>query len=487
LNRRSATPPSRHSRRPSIPAASLAPERRDALIERVRDSVPRGARVTVGLSGGVDSMVLLDLLWRARESSAIELRALHVHHGLSPNADRWASFCRRAAARRAIPLQVVKVDLAPFRDRGLEGAAREARYRAFAQAGPGWLALAHHADDQAETLLLQLLRGAGPAGLAGMRDRRPLAVPGGGSIDVVRPLLEVRRAEILSYARARRLRWVEDESNADTSRLRNAVRLEILPRLERWNAGAVDNINRSARLVAEAAVLVRELTDGDLEAVLGERGIDGGLEWTAVVRLGEARAVNALRLYLERRGLPALSAAQTRELWSQLTRGRPDAQLEFAVHGFVVRRYRDRVICERESGALPRAAGDCAWDGANPWRIDRLGGEILFRPVSGGGIRSQLLGGGHRVEVGDRRETRSFRPLGSAHRRALKKLFQEACIPSWHRRRLPFLYIDAVLSWIPGIGVGDEFAAAAGEPGLQPEWVPDFAAALESPWNNVLK
>jgi tRNA(Ile)-lysidine synthase len=424
----------------------------------------------VGLSGGVDSVVLLDLFWRARTALRVELQAVHVHHGLSPNAADWAGFSRRVAARRGVALRVVKVDVTPFRDKGLEAAAREARYRAFAEAARGYLALAHHADDQAETFLLQLLRGAGSGGLGGMRELRPLsrAQP---SIQVVRPLLDVRRAEILAYARRRRLRWIEDESNSDTARLRNAIRHEILPRLERLNSAAVENINRGARLIADTAAIARERAASDLQsAIQGE-----GLSLRALRGLEEARAVNVLRLFLECNGLQALSSSQTRELWSQLTRGRPDAKVAFSVHGLVVRRYRDSVVCEPEADAAQAVHPDCAWDGSNPWRLEHLRGLVVFRPVHGAGIRSQLLETGHRVEVRGRREVRTFKPVGATHRRVLKKLFQEASIPGWRRAQLPFLYIDETLSWVPGLGVAAECAAAPGEAGLQPEWRPDRA------------
>src|SRR5260221_6479964 len=169
--------------------------------------LPPGAAVCIGLSGGVDSVVLLDLL--AREG-ARHLSAVHVHHGLSPNADAWADFCARLCARRGVPLEIVKVQVDRNSMLGVEAAARAARYAVYAKRPEPLVALAHHLDDQAETVLLQLLRGTGLKGVAAMPEMRALA---GSAVSIYRPFLAFPRAALLEHAKAAGLAWIEDESN----------------------------------------------------------------------------------------------------------------------------------------------------------------------------------------------------------------------------------------------------------------------------------
>src|ERR1700681_2443010 len=177
--------------------------------------LPPGAAVCIGLSGGVDSVVLLDLL--AREG-ARHLSAVHVHHGLSPNADAWADFCARLCAKRGVPLEVVKVHVDRNSMLGVEAAARAARYAVYAKRPEPFVALAHHLDDQAETVLMQLLRGTGLKGIAAMPELRSLR---GTGVQIFRPLLGHSRAALHAYAQERGLRWIEDESNAATRHDRN--------------------------------------------------------------------------------------------------------------------------------------------------------------------------------------------------------------------------------------------------------------------------
>jgi len=192
----------------------------------------RGKRLAVGLSGGVDSVVLLHLLRELAPRHGFRLSAVHVHHGLSPNADDWARFCRKLCRGWVVPLTVRRVSVQK-KGRGLEAAAREARRAAFAAVAADAIVLAHHLDDQAETVLLNLLRGAGPRGAAAMQAAGRL-----GDKRLLRPLLQVRRREILAYARAHHLEWIEDESNRDAALARNFLRLRVGPLLEerfpRW-------------------------------------------------------------------------------------------------------------------------------------------------------------------------------------------------------------------------------------------------------------
>ncbi|HTL14699.1 MAG TPA: tRNA lysidine(34) synthetase TilS, partial [Thermomonas sp.] len=257
-----------------------------------------GRPVLLGYSGGLDSGVLLHLLAADPRIRASGLRALHVHHGLHPDADAWAAHCRAACEGLRVPLEVVRVRV--DRDAGLgpEGAAREARHGAFAAAlGEGEvLALAHHRDDQAETLLLRALRGAGVDGLAAMRRERAFAR---GLL--WRPLLDAPRAALLAYARAHGLRWIEDPGNAGTDPDRNFLRHAVFPLLrDRW-PHAADALARSAALCAEAADLLAAGDAAALEAV--RRGADT-LDVPGLLALPAPRRARVLRRWVAELGLP---------------------------------------------------------------------------------------------------------------------------------------------------------------------------------------
>jgi tRNA(Ile)-lysidine synthase len=383
----------------------------------------RRKRVTVGLSGGVDSVVLLHLLKAREAEGGFSLRALHVHHGLSPNADKWERLCRALCRRWQVPLKVRRVKVR--RDgEGLEAAARAARHAAFREADCDVMMLAHQLDDQAETVLLNLLRGAGPRGASGMAARGSL-----GKTPLLRPLLGVTREAIVAYARAHRLRWVEDESNRDQALTRNFIRRRIGPllaaRFPRWR----EALARAARHFAR-----REL---------------------------DARGL--LREFLAGRGLRAPSERRLVEMLKQLTGGGARTELEH--DGSRLRVYRGQVFV---SAARPAARFvPIAWQGERRVRVAALGGELRFARARGRGfvlpedatLEVRLRAGGERLQPDARRP-----------RRTLKNLFQEAGVPPWQRERMPLLFCGADLVWAPGLGVDARYQAPAGELGWLPRW-----------------
>src|SRR5512146_3262 len=230
----------------------------DTVAARLAPLLPKRSHILIGLSGGMDSVVLLHLLHSLAPRFDWRLSALHVHHGISPNAGDWADFCAGLCAQYDIPLQIEHVDIAPLRnEHGIEAAARKLRHAAFARHSCDFVALAHHADDQAETLLLQLLRGAGLRGVAAMpvlsKVEGPVLKPSAAhGHAVLRPLLDVPRGRLLEYARLHALQWVEDESNADDRYPRNFLRHRLLPLLEQSFPAYRDTLTRSAMHFAEA-------------------------------------------------------------------------------------------------------------------------------------------------------------------------------------------------------------------------------------------
>jgi tRNA(Ile)-lysidine synthase len=358
-------------------------------------------RLAVGLSGGVDSVVLLHLL-KSERASARRLTAVHVHHGLSPHADAWAAFCRGLCKRWKIPFVVKKVKVTKAGE-GLEAAARRARYEAFREIEDD-IALAHTLDDQAETVLMNLLRGAGVRGAAGM----PEAAAFHGR-RLVRPILSKSRKWVEAYARRHGLQWIEDESNADEALTRNFIRRSVAPLLERKYPKWREALARAARHMAKK----------------------------------EAGKEELLRRFLAGRGLRAPSEAKLAEMLKQL--GANGARTLIEHDGARLRKYRNKLLVE------------------NPDRSF----AFEFTPATGRGIRRKSLmekpfairprSGGERLQPDPRRP-----------RRTLKNLFQEAGVPPWQRDGLPMLFCGDDLVWVPGIGVDARYQAARGERGLLP-------------------
>ena len=426
-------------------------------------SIFPGAQLALGLSGGVDSTALLAILLDLAPTLRFSLQAVHVNHGISPNAGRWAEFCADMCRTSQVPFQLETVDIAAHRGLGLEGAARRARYDAYARLEADFLVLAHHRDDQAETLLLQLLRGAGVRGLAAMPALRQM--PGGG-VKILRPLLGSSRADIEAFAREHGLKWVEDESNADTGRRRNFLRHEVLPMLDREFPAARATVARAAAHLAEAGELLDLMAHADLE----ESGDADGIDILYLRRLGEARAKNLLRYLCEDRGMPALRTAQLDELLRQLHEARADARVRLAAAGWEFLRHRGRLYIEPARRIVGMSFRE-AWEGENALPLLELGGALKFKPEERRGLSVEKLRSAP-VTVRLRQGGELLRPDRRRPRRTLKNLFQERGVPPWRRDRLPLLFCGEDLVAVPGLGDACDFQAEPGEPGLIVTWEP---------------
>lgn len=440
---------------------------RASFAGRLRSLDPAGRRIAVALSGGVDSVVLLDLLAGAATGGGFVVTALHVHHGLSPNADAWAQFCAGLCRRYDVPLRVERVRVAGRDGGGVEAAARAARYRCYRALAADYVACAHHLDDQAETVFLQMLRGAGPAGLAAMPFVRSL---GDGAPALVRPLIDVPREAIVAYAQSRHLAWVEDESNADGRFARNYLRLEVLPALRQRFPGCMQSLGRTAENCADAAMLVDALAAQD---VAGARS-DSGLRVSVLLGLGEARAANALRYWLRDQGILPPPRERLREAVRQLTGSSADANPQVSVGAVLLRRYRDALFAQRVGECGPRMA--VVWRGEPALALPD-GRHIRFEETVGAGVALARLAG-RVVSVRARAGGERFRPDARRPRRALKKLLQESGVPPWERGRLLLVFADEELAWVEGFGPDASFAAAPGERGLVP--VPVRASGEEA-------
>jgi tRNA(Ile)-lysidine synthase len=430
------------------------------VAEVLARAVVPGSHLALGLSGGIDSVSLLSILRHLAPLRQFSLSAVHVDHGISPNSAKWADFCAGLCAGLKVPFRRETVDIEPYRSFGLEGAARRARYDVFARIDADFLVLAQHRDDQAETLLLQLLRGSGLRGLSGMSRAR--AIPGARA-SLLRPLLEIPREEIEEYALANSLAWIEDESNLDVARRRNFLRHKIVPLLETQFAGARATIARTATHLAEAGELLEEMARADLERAGGGPVI----ELSLLRELGEARAKNLLRHLCDVRGIPPFSTARLDELLRQLLLAREDAAVRMAASGWEFRRYRGGLYLDREQAS--NAGLRESWSGENALPLLELGGILRLKPEEGRGLSLQKLRDAP-VTVRLRRGGETLRTDPRRPRRTLKNFFQEQGIPPWRRDRLPLLYCGDQLVSVPGIGDACEFRASPGEAGLIVTW-----------------
>ncbi len=444
----------------------------DAALAALDEQLP-GARIAVAVSGGRDSIALLHALAR-RQRAAV---ALSVDHGLHADSAQWVACAHRCADALGVTLHTARVELAGVERRGLEEAARVARYQRLAEqcrsAGANVLALAHHLDDVAETVLLQALRGSGLAGIAAMpalaRDDSAENGEAPNELWRWRPLLALPRAAIDAYVAAHELDYAEDPSNADTRFVRNALRLQVLPAIARHFPAYRQTLARLAGNAAEARALLAEVTADDLETVGELDSVLGDTvrlsRWLA---LPHERQALVLRAWLARHGLRAPSRARLEEMQRQLARAAPDASVLLTHETHQVRRYRDWIVLEARAVTAPATAtGDVSirWQGEAIVELPQLGGRLRFEPetrAGAPGVAREALAALPLV-LRARRGRERLQPSAAGPSRTLKNLFQEHGVPNWQRVRLPLAYLDERLLWVAGIGFDRRVAVTAGE------------------------
>ncbi|CAB3777240.1 tRNA lysidine(34) synthetase TilS [Paraburkholderia caffeinilytica] len=442
-------------------------------------ALPADARIAVAFSGGVDSSVLLDAA--VRVAGASRCVALHVHHGLSAHADEWLAHCEAFARERGVEFAAQRVEVSRDAGVSVEAAARDARYRALdamcATCAVHTLWLAQHADDQAETVLLQLLRGAGLAGLAAMA---PEYLPAGASAVRVRPLLHLPRAQLEQYAYVRDLYWIDDESNVDTRYARNALRHEVTPALAIHFPGFRDALARTAAHAASAQRLLDDLARIDLVEAAREDG--RALSHDALLSLDDDRALNLLRYWMRTLGLVAASTARLTDALRQLREVGEAGEgnsLRIDHAGQALRSYRGLIYWEAGDSGEPadetalsmRAVSELAWQGEAIWRLPQWRGTFVFVAVADAGVEGDASGNAEAVSEDPdtlpvsvlRRALLSARSRSGGERmrtsaapgspsRTLKNLFQEHGIPAW-KRDVPLLYVGDDLLFVPLLGL----------------------------------
>ena len=434
-------------------------------------SMPRCRSLVVGFSGGLDSSVLLHGLHQLSEQAEFQwsLRALHINHGMQSDADNWQRHCERGCKELHIDLAVAGVR-ADFGERlpgnDVENAARKVRYQAFQEnlQADEALLLAHHLDDQMETLLLRLMRGAGIKGLAGIPVTRSL-----GQGFLYRPLLGFERQQLAEYASAHALRWLQDQSNEDEQFDRNFIRHTLLPSIaSRW-PGYRHSWSKTATLAAESQDLLAELAAIDLGNMATERHSVIRLE--PLLALSNDRQRNLLRHWLSEIGVPELGWNRLQQLSTEVLRAEAGSDASLLGDGFQIRRYKQKLYALKPVPELGPSS-QLYWDTHHD-QVFVLpdNGCLHLRPTTGSGL---TLPNGGRLQIRYRQGGESCQLTGRPNK-SLKKLLQEHEIEPWLRNRVPLLYIEDALACIPGVGVAEQFAAKADGPGIQVSWrSPEF-------------
>ena len=430
--------------------------------ERILKQLPAASHYWVAFSGGVDSHVLLQWLAERRQQLPAGLGAVHVNHQIQAQSGDWEMHCRAVCAELGVTFHLLRVAGRARRGESPEAAARTARYQALADWLPSNAVLftAQHQDDQAETLLLQLFRGAGPKGLAAMPEKAAL-----GRGRLLRPFLGVSREAIVSYAQEHRLRWIDDPSNADTRYDRNLLRQRIVPQLRRHWPGLSKVLARAASHQADQIELADAVAAMDYRGC--SRSDSACLSIPALLRLSSARQRNLLRYWLEQSGLPLPSRVLLERIRAEMLRGREDASPLVHWPGAEVRRFRDCLY-----SMVPLPVHDPArvyrWSFREPLRLEQTGGIVSARAVTGGGLR---VDDQHEaVDIRFRQGGEILQPAGRRQHHRLKKLLQEWGVPEWERDRIPLLYRGDTLVAVAGCCVCEGFQAMAEQQGLILHW-----------------
>ncbi|EDP46981.1 tRNA(Ile)-lysidine synthase (tRNA(Ile)-lysidinesynthetase) (tRNA(Ile)-2-lysyl-cytidine synthase) [Rickettsiella grylli] len=424
---------------------------------------PVSACFWIAYSGGLDSHVLLYALSQLLPTE--RLRAIHINHGLHIHSDKWAKICRHACEKLTIDCEIVTLDIRPKTGESLEASLREARYHAIEKKIPAgnFLLTAHHRNDQAETFLLQLFRGAGLKGLISMPFCRPLT----NNVYLMRPLLNFTRQELYAYAQTHHLTWIEDDSNKNQRFSRNFIRHQVLPRIQQRWPQAHKTIARSAANLAEAHALLDEIAEQDWNNIQGP-------EWHSIMisrwmTLSAKRQINVLRYGLKRHGsLP--SQKQLKQIDILLKR-RVNTTFQVSWGNVQLRRYRDYLYFFNSLENKNRFI----FKKFIPWCLNQTlilptFDQLVTKQAKGIGLNAALLTDKY-VEVTFRQGGERFYPNHGQNSRSLKKLFQEWGVPPWQRNRIPLIYYQKELIAVVDYAINPRFSAHQNELGIVIEWV----------------
>lgn len=413
----------------------------------------------IAYSGGLDSHVLLHVCATLRKHYAISFKAIHINHGLSSNATDWALHCATVCRELDIEFTTHAITIAAMPGDSPEALARDLRYKTLSNVMDvgDILLTAHHQDDQAETVLLQLLRGAGPKGLAAMPIIKRFAQGFHG-----RPFLTISHATLEKYANYHGLRWIEDESNQNTDFSRNYLRHDVLPVLKKRWPSVTDTLSRVAEHCAEA----QDLIDGEMNRYLAASKNDLGLSITALLALSSSVQRHVLRLWLSHLSFPIPSVVKMQQIQNTFLQAAPDKLPHITWGSVELRRYQDTLYAMKKL-VMHDEHKIYEWDVTQPLTLPNIG--ILHAVLTPGqGLRINIS----RITVRFRQGGECCRLPGRAFHHNLKKLFQQWGVPPWERSRVPLLFHNNTLIAVVGYFIDAEYVAKAGEKGWVYKLVP---------------
>jgi tRNA(Ile)-lysidine synthase len=403
-------------------------------------------------------VVLLHLLHQLQKTHHFTLKASHVHHGLSKNADKWVKFCEKLCTKLSVPLDVHYIKLPKKKSLGIEGEARRLRYEKLLQSKTDLVVLAHHEDDQAETFLLQLIRGAGVKGLSSMAhfdDGRRLW----------RPLLNASRINIESYAKKHQLKWIEDESNQNTDFDRNFVRSKVLPILKNRFNHIIKVISRSSSHLAEAQCLLDDLAKIDLKKYLKSNIYKHKLQVKTLDKLSNSRAKNVLRYWLELNDQLMPSKDLLDELLRQVLTAKKDATIKIQLSkDFEIRRYKDEIYIVKKNQKYQKNY-EIIWKGESKILLPN-GTQLNFKKVKGRGINFKFLRD-QKLKIRNRQGGESFKPDSKRPTKKIKQVLQESDLPPWEREFFPIIFLGDELACVPNFGTDEKYQAGQQMTGLE--------------------
>lgn len=430
-------------------------------MKNIIDRITRVAgknHIWVAFSGGVDSHVLLHLL--ATSQQKLPLSVIHIDHGLHPDSATWAIHCESIATDLNVRFIAISVAVDDIVEVGMESAARTARYQAIINTiqTDDVVVTAQHQEDQAETLLLQLLRGAGPKGLSAMPAVSPL-----GSGQLMRPLLQISKSDILAYAKQHDLQWVDDPSNADTRWDRNYLRHQLWPTLtQRWPAAA-KTLSRSASHCAESSDLLEILAEQDLIAL--DRNKQAlSLPVSALLGLSEKQCRNLLRHWCQWQSLPVPSSAQLHKIIDEVCLAAEDAAPLVQWRGVDVRRYQNELYV-METLAEHNNQHTVLLSNIETIALNSYQ-QLAWQQGQGKGLSAAQFKGTWTLAF--RQGGEKIQLLGKIHHSQLKHLMQEWQIPPWLRDRVPLIFDGEQLIAVVGYAMAEGYAASADELGINP-------------------
>lgn len=420
-------------------------------------------RCYVAYSGGIDSHVLLHALVQLREQFSDifpTLQAIHIHHQLHPDADRWADHCQQVCRQLDVPLILTHVTVKRAGGESLEAVARQARYRAFEeQLDTGdYVLLAHHLDDQIETFFMRMLRGSGTLGMSAMSAKRAL-----GKGYLWRPFLAVPRAVMVRYAKQYQLQWVEDSSNQDHRYSRNVLRGQVLPTIEQHWPQYRQTLERAIALNREAQQLNMMLAVSDCQRLELDVAAES-LPLAALNQLSTLQKKNILRYWLQQRGLSLPSAVQLQAICKEVLAARVDAQPSVVWSDVEAHRFQDQLF-------IIKVQPDFDANQAYTWNLEAAltlkgAGKLVAHQATGRGLSNRKA-----LTIRFRQGGERCKPVGRNHSQTLKKLFQEYHIPPWLRDRVPLLYQDDHLVAVGHYWICDGYQATEGRIGWVIDWV----------------